>query len=250
MVNRESVVKVFEDYISKYNPENPKIKLKIDHTYRVADLAETIAKDVNAGEDIAWLCGMLHDIGRFEQIKRYNTFSDALSVDHALFGADILFTDGLIKEVCPDLDEDEMRILEKAIRNHSAYRIEAGLSREELIYSNILRDADKIDIFRVNCDTPMEDIYNVTTDELRASPVSEEVKECFRNRTAVLRSLKKYPADYVVGHICLIFELVYPVSLTIAREQGYVERLLRFETDNHDTREWFDHMKRTIWNIG
>ena len=248
MVNRESVVKVFEDYISKYNPENPKIKLKIDHTYRVADLAETIAKDVNAGEDMAWLCGMLHDIGRFEQIKRYNTFSDALSVDHALLGADILFVNGLIKEVCPDLSEDEMRILEKAIRNHSAYRIEAGLSREELIYSNILRDADKIDIFRVNCDTPMEDIYNVTTDELRASPVSEEVKECFRNRTAVLRSLKKYPADYVVGHICLIFELVYPVSLTIAREQGYVERLLSFETDNQDTREWFEHMKRTVWD--
>ncbi len=248
MVNRESVVKAFEDYISKYNPDNPKIKLKIDHTYRVADLAETIAKDVNAGEDMAWLCGMLHDIGRFEQIKRYNTFSDALSVDHALFGADILFADGLIKEICPDLDEDEMRILEKTIRNHSAYRIEAGLGSEELIYSNILRDADKIDIFRVNCDTPMEDIYNVTTEELKASPVCDEVKECFRNRTAVLRSLKKYPADYVVGHICLIFELVYPVSLTIVREQGYVERLLSFESDNRDTREWFDHMKKTIWD--
>lgn len=246
MVNREQVVKAFKDYISKYNPENPKIKLKIDHTYRVADLAETIAKDINASEDMAWLCGMLHDIGRFEQVKRYNTFSDAKSVDHAILGADILFTDGLIKEVCPDLNEDEMRILEKAIRNHSAYRIEPGLSSDELIYSNILRDADKIDIFRVNCDTPMEDIYNVTTDELRASSVSEEVKECFRNRTVVLRSLKKYPADYVVGHICLIFELVYPISLTIAREQGYVERLLNFESDNQDTREWFDEMKRTI----
>ena len=246
MVNREQVVKAFKDYISKYNPENPKIKLKIDHTYRVADLAETIAKDINASEDMAWLCGMLHDIGRFEQIKRYNTFSDAKSVDHAVLGADILFTDGLIEKVCPDLDKDEMRILEKAIRNHSAYRIEPGLSSEDLIYSNILRDADKIDIFRVNCDTPMEDIYNVTTDDLRASPVSEEVKECFRNRTAVLRSLKKYPADYVVGHICLIFELVYPISLTIAKEQGYVESLLSFESDNLDTKEWFDQMKRTI----
>lgn len=248
-MNRETVAMAFNDYISKYNPEDPKIKLKNDHTYRVADLAETIAKDINASEDMAWLCGMLHDIGRFEQIKRYNTFSDAKSVDHAILGADILFTDGLIKEVCPDLNEDEMRILEKAIRNHSAYRIESGLSSEEIIYSNILRDADKIDIFRVNSDTSLEDIYNVTSDELRASPVSEEVKECFRNRTAVLRSLKKYPADYVVGHICLSFELVYPVSLTIAREQGYVEKLLSFESDNRDTKEWFDHMKSIIWDI-
>ncbi len=77
------------------------------------------------------------------------------------------------------------------------------MSNKETIYSNILRDADKIDIFRVSCDTPLKDIYNVTTEELRASPVGEEVKKCFGNRTAVLRSLKKYSADYVVGHISL-----------------------------------------------
>ena len=152
----------------------------------------------------------------------------------------------MIKEVCPCLDEEEINILERAVRNHSAYRIEPGLSKEATIYCNILRDADKIDIFRVNCETPLEDIYNVTTEELRVSPVSEEVKDCFRNRTVVLRSLKKHPADYVVGHICLIFELVYPISLTIAKEQGYVERLLDFESDNQDTAEWFDHMKRTF----
>ena len=37
---------------------------------------------------------------------------------------------------------------------------------------NILRDADKIDILRVNCDTPLEDIYNVTTKELKKASVS------------------------------------------------------------------------------
>ena len=38
------------------------------------------------------------------------------------------------------------------------------------MYCNILRDADKIDILRVNVETPLEDIYNVTTAELLASP--------------------------------------------------------------------------------
>lgn len=246
-LNREAIVAAFNNYTSKYNPENPKIKLKIDHTYRVAGLAETIAKDINADADLAWISGMLHDIGRFEQVTRYDTFSDALSVDHALLSAEILFKDGLIKEMCPDLSEFESCILEKAIRNHSAYRIEAGLNDEEITYCNILRDADKIDIFRVNCDTPLEEIYNVSTGELRASSVSEEVKECFRNKTAVLRNLKKLPADFVVGHLCLIFELVYPISLTIAREQGYLDRLLSFESNNPETKDWFDHMRRTIW---
>ena len=111
----------------------------------------------------------------------------------------------------------------------------------------MLRDADKIDICRVNCDTPLEEIYNVTTEELKNSSVSEEVKACFRNRTAVLRKLKKTPIDYVVAHLCLVFELVYPVSREIAREQGYADRMLAFESDNPDTAEWFARMRKEIW---
>ena len=67
--------------------------------YRVAALCERIAKAAGMcayDVELAWLSGMLHDVGRFEQIKRYNTFSDADSVDHAKFGADLLFKDGLI----------------------------------------------------------------------------------------------------------------------------------------------------------
>lgn len=121
------------------------------------------------------------------------------------------------------------------------------MSDIEKTYCNILRDADKIDIFRINYDTPLEDIYNVTTEELRNSKVSEEVKQCFINKTAVLRSLKKYPADYVAAHLCLVFELVYTISKEIAKEQGYVEKLLDFQTDNTDTKECFKYMKENIW---
>ena len=92
--------------------------------------------------------------------------------------------------------------------DHSAYRLPEGLSGEEQACCDILRDADKIDIFRVNCDTPLEDIYNVTTEALRASPVSDAVRSCFLNRTAVQRSVRRTPADYVVAHLCLVFELV------------------------------------------
>ena len=95
--------------------------------------------------------------------------------------------------------------------------------------------------------TPLEDIYNVTTDELCDSRVSEEVKQCFVNKTAVLRSLKKYPADYLAAHVCLVFELVYPISKEIAKEQGYVEKLPDFQSDNSDTKEWFNYMKENIW---
>ena len=249
LLPRRQIETAFNRYVADYNPEDPKIRLKIGHSYRVAALCETIARSAGADDtELAWLVGMLHDIGRFEQVRRYNTFSDAQSVDHAAFGADLLFGEGLLEQVAPELEPERRRILELAIRNHSAYRIQDGLSETERLYCHILRDADKIDIFRVNCETPLEDIYNVATRELKTAPVSEKVKQCFLNRTAVPRKDKKTAIDYVVGHLCLVFELVYPVSREIAKEQGYVARLLSYQSENPETKTWFDYMQSHIWD--
>ena len=287
MLNRKAVESFFETYTSTYDSSDPKIKLKIDHTYRVAALCEAIAESANAlaaspnlalaknpslaraGSnksevkrsrarslqstspvdcDLAWLSGMLHDIGRFEQIRRYNTFVDSQSIDHAQLSADLLFSEGLLQLLPVTLTKEQENILEVAIRSHSAYRLEPDLTEEEYTYCDILRDADKVDIFRVNCDTPKEDIYNVTTEELLTSPVSSGVKKCFDNRIAVIRSLRKYPADYIVGHICLYYELVYPLSRKLAREQGYLNKLLNFPSENPDTRAWFAYMRKHIYS--
>lgn len=248
MINRNNVTQVFDRYVSAYNADDPKIRLKIDHTYRVAALCERIGTAVGLENiDLAWLSGMLHDIGRFEQIRRYNTFVDAVSVDHAKLGADLLFREGLLGRFCPELPEADTRILERSIRSHSAYRLGADLSETETAYCNVLRDADKIDILRVNCDTPPEDIYNVTTKELKTATVSEAVRQCFYDRTAVPRGLKETPIDFLVAHLCLTFELVYPVSREIAREQGYADQMLAFQSDHPDTQAWFAYMRDNLW---
>ena len=248
MIDRNNVTQAFDSYVAAYDSDDPKIKLKIDHTYRVAGLCERIAKSACTEDaDLAWLIGMLHDIGRFEQVKRYNTFVDALSVEHAVLGADLLFREGLLSRFAPDLSDEETRLLEVSIRSHSAYRLPEGLTEKEKLYCNILRDADKIDIFRVNCDTPMEEIYNVSLEDLKTSAVSEEVKQCFHNRTAVLRKLRKTAIDFPVAHLCLIFELVFPISKEIAREQGYADRMLSFESENPETQEWLAYMRAHIW---
>ena len=48
--------------------------------------------------DLAAYCGLLHDIGRFEQLKRYNTFVDSKSIDHGLLGYEILKEDNYINK--------------------------------------------------------------------------------------------------------------------------------------------------------
>ena len=248
-MNRTQIKQVFAEYTSKYNASDHKIKLKIDHTYRVAALAERIAKtvtDVSIDADLAWTMGMLHDIGRFEQVKRYGTFVDSESVDHAVLGISILFVEGLL-DFFGDFSEKERELIRISIANHNKFRIPEGMDDLTTAYCNILRDADKIDILRVNCDTPLEDIYNVTTEELKKAAVSEEVKKGFLERHTVLRSLKHTPVDNLVGHICLVFELVYPVSTQIAEEQGYVDKLLQFDSDNPDTNAWIAYMREHVW---
>lgn len=272
VINRKNVINAFAEYVRNYDPSDEKIKLKIDHTYRVAGLCQRIAESLGLSEpdvDIAWLLGMLHDIGRFEQIRRFGTFNDVQSVDHAEFGADLLFKEGLIRkfaegyyEECelaePENQEDEQIIknnehhnkdtglLEMAIRQHNKYRVKEDLTERQRMFCDILRDADKVDIFKVNADIPMEIIYDVTTEELKNGIITKEVLESFYKKETVLKSVRRSAVDHIVGHISLLFELVYKESYRQAKEQGYVYKLLDFKSDVPEVNAEFDDMRKYI----
>lgn len=246
-INREVVRQIFRNYTDAYDSSDEKIRLKIAHTYRVAALCARIARaEGMSAEDIelAWLLGMLHDVGRFEQLRRYGTFLDAASIDHASLGADILFLGGKIRDYIADTQEDAL--IEAAIRAHSAYRIPEGLPERTKRLAHVLRDADKIDILKVNVDTPMEIIYDVTTEELRNAVVSDAVMRSFYEHHATLRELRKTAVDHAVGHISLVFELVFAESIRIVKEQGCLERLLNFESDQTKTAEQFAAIRQEL----
>ena len=272
VINRKNVINAFAEYVRNYDPSDEKIKLKIEHTYRVAGLCQRIAESLGLSEpdvDIAWLLGMLHDIGRFEQIRRFGTFNDAQSVDHAEFGADLLFKEGLIRKFAEGYYEEyelarsgneeaeqiiknnehhnkDTGLLEMAIRQHNKYRVKEDLTERQRMFCDILRDADKVDIFKVNADIPMEIIYDVTTDELKSGVISKEVLESFYKRETVLKSVRKSAVDHIVGHISLLFELVYKESYRQAKEQGYVYKLLDFKSDVPEVNAEFGDMRKYV----
>lgn len=272
VINRKNVINAFAEYVRNYDPSDEKIKLKIDHTYRVAGLCQRIAESLGLSEpdvDIAWLLGMLHDIGRFEQIRRFGTFNDAQSVDHAEFGADLLFKEGLIRkfaegyyeecELARSGNEEAERIiknnehhnkdtglLEMAIRQHNKYRVKEDLTERQRMFCDILRDADKVDIFKVNADIPMEIIYDVTTEELKNGIITKEVLESFYKKETVLKSVRRSAVDHIVGHISLLFELVYKESYRQAKEQGYVYKLLDFKSDVPEVNAEFGDMRKYV----
>ena len=73
--------------------------------------------------------------------------------------------------------------------------------------------------------------------------MTPEVLQSFDEEHAVLRSLKKTAVDNVVGHISLVYELVYPESCRIVKRQGYLDRLMNFESRNPQTRKQFEHIR-------
>lgn len=271
-INRKNVINAFAEYVRNYDPSDEKIKLKIAHTYRVAGLCQRIAESLGLSEpdvDIAWLLGMLHDIGRFEQIRRFGTFNDAQSVDHAEFGADLLFKEGLIRKFAEGYYEEcelarsgneeaeqiiknnehhnkDTGLLEMAIRQHNKYRVKEDLTERQRMFCDILRDADKVDIFKVNADIPMEIIYDVTTEELKNGVITKEVLESFYKKETVLKSVRRSAVDHIVGHISLLFELVYKESYRQAKEQGYVYKLLDFKSDVPEVNAEFDDMRKYV----
>lgn len=250
-LDKQNVRQKFKEYTRNYNVNDPKVALKIKHTYHVADLSERIALSEgldSTGADLAWLIGMLHDIGRFEQLRRFDTFNDSQSVDHAGLGADLLFGRDedfpMIREFVSDSSED--RIAETAIRVHSAYRVPENLSPRCEMYCHILRDADKLDILRANIETPLEEIYNVTADVLYHADLTDAVVESFYEHHATLRSIKRTPVDHIAAHISLLFELVYKESVRIAIEQGYWEKLADFPSKNPSTRKKLSDIKEEM----
>ena len=235
MIKREIITNTFKEYTSRYDITDPKIRLKVEHTYRVAALTDEITSDIASSfkmdehdRDLAWAIGMLHDIGRFEQVKRYQTFWDSESVDHAEFGADLLFGGEFEKDpfLAFDFDASEKNIIEKAIRNHNKYRISEGLTEREILFCNIIRDADKIDILKVNTDFTPEEIYGVTMNELLSSSITDAVMEAALEGHAVDRAIRRTPMDTVVSHASMMQELNFPISCRIVLGAGYLDTLL------------------------
>ena len=121
MIDLQYAKKAFENYLNDYDQKNEKIKLKIVHTHGVMECSKKITEDMKlSAEDceLAQIIGLLHDIGRFEQLKCYNSFEPG-TMDHAAFGVRILFEERLIRRFVEENKWDE--IIKTAIGHHSDY---------------------------------------------------------------------------------------------------------------------------------
>ena len=227
----------FKNYIHNYDNQNdPGFNLKVVHTYHVVDNAMMIAKKLGLSDEdinLAGLIAILHDIGRFDELKNLKKF-DSVGNDHAMFASKLLFDEGLINNF---IDNDKYNnIIRKAIENHNKKSIEEGLTDKELLHAKIIRDADKLDNYRVKKEEKIENIFpgivNNSAD-LENSLISDSVYNSILKEECVDIKDRKYPLDYWVCILGFTFDIYFKETLSIIKQNDYINILVdRFNYKN------------------
>ena len=192
----------FDKYVSNYDFSNSKVERKYNHSYRVMELSRKYAKILGFNDyevEVATIIGLLHDIGRFEQIKQFDTFNDSISFDHASYGVKVLFEEGLIKNFWNNIDDYE--VIRFAIENHNKFEIAKTNNDRALMHAKLIRDTDKLDIMNIFGNLNEIDL-KVCDDE-----ISSEVKKEFMNHQSVLSKNIKNINDKTVLSLSFAFDI-------------------------------------------
>lgn len=249
MIDIKKAKQAFKKYISDYKQDKLGFDLKVVHTYKVVENSNKIATMMNLPEEdikLAELIALLHDIGRFEELKVFDQF-ESVKFDHADYGAKKLFDDGLIRDFIED-DRYDL-IIKKSIINHNKYKIEDGLSERELLHSKIIRDADKLDNFRVKKEEKIEAIFPgkvKTKEEMENSTISDEVYQSIMNNSCVDIHDRKTPLDYWLCVLAFIFDINFKETLKVINDNNYVDVIIdRFNYTKADTKKKMEQIRTT-----
>ena len=238
-------------YLNKYEDKSDlSFNLKVTHTYHVAENSKNIAEKLNLSKEdieLAELIGLLHDIGRFEELKITKELN-SVKFDHATHGSKMLFEKGMIRNFVEDSQYDE--IIKKAIANHSKLAIEKGLNERELLHSKIIRDADKLDNYRVKQEEKIEAIFPKRVnrkEDMEESLVSDKVYKTVLNRKCVNIYDRITPLDFWVCVLAFTFDLNFDVTYNMVREKDYINILIdRFDYKNKETKNRMENIRNIL----
>lgn len=232
----------FDNYASGYDLNEPMIGYKYNHSYRVMKEAKNIALSLGLTEEeiyLAEVIGLLHDIARFEQWTRYKSFKDNDIFDHGDYALKILFDEGHIKDI--DVDKSSYEIIKKTIANHNKYEIDKSITdKDELLFSKLIRDADKLDIFYAFSN---QRILEIKEDEKEISP---KVREGFFNHEQVIIDNSISRNDKIVIILGFIYDLNFDYSKEEIIDKKYLDLLYKAIKNKERFKEYFDELNKYL----
>jgi len=220
----------FNGYVSNFYTDNPEynrpIRLKEEHTGRVCGNILMIGKELGiSSEDLvsAEIIALFHDLGRFRQYELYRTFVDALSENHAMMGLKQIG----IKKIFSGLPREKKILISKAIAYHNAAYLPENEDKKTLFFMKLIRDADKLDIWKVfidyfNDDRPSDAVVLGLPDTPSFSKkVIESIKMQKFAKMKDLRNLN----DFKLLQISWVFDINFAPSFKAIKNNNYIGML-------------------------
>jgi len=234
-VTEENLIRIrawFAEYCSSFytdiEDDQRHFILKEEHTHNVCANIIRVAAEEGLEDErllLAETTALLHDVGRFEQYHQFRTFRDSISVDHAALGAEIIREIDLLADLFPH----ERDVVNHAVENHNAFLIPAGIVGEQLYFLRLLRDADKLDIWRVfieNYELPVEKRSEVVELGFPNQPYcSPEVLEKIVRQELVPLSAARTLSDFKLLQLAWVYDLSFTESFRIVAEKDIVKRI-------------------------
>lgn len=228
-----TLVSWFDNYTNQFSSQFPKlsenIELKADHSRKVHQEILGLAKSLNLnGNDvfIAEIIGLFHDIGRFKQYAKYQTFSDSKSQNHAELGVEVLKELHILK----DLSDENQDIIYKSILNHSRAEIIPDTNERVIFFSKLIRDADKLDIWRLITEYYMVKQQSGKNKTLELElpdkdEISDEVFNSIIKKEVVLKESMKTLNDFKLLQIAWLFDLNFDYSIQRLYNKKYLDKI-------------------------
>lgn len=235
--------KIFLLYANNFDVNKKEIKRKINHSLRVSKLCKSIALDLNLADDLIYLAefiGLVHDIGRFVQWEKYQTFDDLKSEDHALLGLEVLFKNEEINRF--KIDHKWDKTIYSAIKNHNQYKIADETKDIDLLMSKILRDADKTDILY------MIKINDIVLDEDNES-ITSDVKSEFLNKESIDHTKVKSFSDKVLLKLAFVFDINYKWTLKYIEKENIIDEIYNNLIYKNKIKYYYNYVKKYLSEV-
>jgi hypothetical protein len=237
LIDQETLLELkkwFADYVETFQSDVPEDQLNIDlkdkHTRLVCEEIIDIGRSLALSDSdlrLAEVTALFHDVGRFEQYARYHSFLDIETENHALLGIRILHTNHVLDAV----DEETRDLIFYAISNHNRACLTCNGSERQLFFTKMLRDADKLDIWRVVTEYYHDDNRKrngVLELNLPDTPeISVGVYKDLMERKIVKAEHLKNLNDFKLLQIGWVFDVNFPKTLQLVRERKYIEKIYK-----------------------
>ena len=235
-----NIISKFDNYVENFNVNDPMIKLKFFHSYRVMDLCRQIATNLNLNDEdtyIAMIIGLLHDYARFEQWDTYKTFSDSKSIDHGDFAVKLLFKNNEIEQF--NIEEKYYNIIYDAIKYHNKYSFPDNLEEKNKLFCKIIRDADKLDIFYL---WSIGEINRKSSD----AKISKIINDEFYENKLLNKRDSKSCDDTILLELAMVYDFNFEFSYEYLKKNRFIDIIYK-KLDNQDKfKEYFDYAKKFI----